>query len=424
MQMACETGLICLNCSAKYPLQPLFDGCPQCRTETFRSNLSITYDYERLRKVINRNSFKNESPGIWRFADMLPIENPSHFVSLHEGNTPLIPLQQVARKAGLKRVFAKDETRNPTLSYKDRFCAVATAKALDFGAQATTISSTGNHGSSAAAYASRAGLNCFVLTVTFTSQNMITQMMVYGGKLVSTHTFEGRWHLMSEGIRRYGWIPIGSFTIPPTGNPYGTEGYKTLGYEVAAQLNWTSPDWVIVPTAFGEGLYGIWKGFKELQILDLIDATPRMIAAAPVGCDPLRVSLDKNLDKVPILKQAKTVALSIGTYTTGHQGLVALRESQGEAVSVTDEEILQAQRLLALDGIFAEPASATSVAVGIKMGRSGKLDPESTVVCVITASGLKMPDEPQRYLHPPPVVEPDFEMYRQALEKTYHIHLE
>jgi threonine synthase len=422
--MAYEKGLICLNCGATYPIDPLFDGCPQCRSEEFRANLSVTYDYERLRKTINRDTFLNDRPGIWRFADMLPIEKPSHYVSLHEGNTPLIPLKQVAQKAGLKRLLAKDETRNPTLSYKDRFCAVATAKALDFGAKATTISSTGNHGASAAAYASRAGLNCFVLTVSFTSQNMITLMMVYGGKLVATSTLEGRWQLMEEGIRRYGWFPIGNFTIPPTGNPYGTEGHKTLGYELAEQLNWTSPDWVIVPTAFAEGLYGGWKGFWELQMLGLIDAVPRMIAAAPKGCDPLRVALEKNLDQVPILQKAKTVALSIGTYTTGHQGLVALQESQGEAVSVTDEEILDAQRLLALDGIFAESASATSVAAAIKMGHSGKLDPEATVVCIITASGLKMPNDVQHYLQSPPVVEPDFELYRQALENAYHIHLE
>jgi len=249
-------------------------------------------------------------------------------------------------------------------------------------------------------------------------------MGVYGARLVATPTMEDRWALMAEGIRRYGWYPIGTYTIPPTGNPYGVEGYKTLGFEIVEQMDWTGPDYVIVPTAFAEGLYGCWKGFKEFHHLGLIESLPRMVAAAPVGCDPLREAMERNLEKIPILEKRKTVALSIGTYTTGHQGLVALHESQGEAVSLTDEEILDGQRLLALDGIFAESASAASVAAAIKMGRLRKLDRDATVVCVITASGLKMPDDPKRYLPDLPVVEPDFDAYRRVLERVYSVRLE
>lgn len=422
--MSRARGLVCLYCGATYGMEPMFGGCPKCQTEKFHSNLTVRYDYGPLQGNIGPKSFQNGRPGIWRFSDLLPIEAPSHFLTIHEGNTPLVPLNHVAKAAGLKRVFAKDETRNPTLSYKDRFCALATAKALDFGAKATTICSTGNHGASAAAYASRGGLDCFLFTVSYTSQNMITIMSIYGAKLVATPTLEDRWILMAEGIRRYGWYPIGTYTIPPTGNPYGVEGYKTLGYEVAEQLDWKAPDYLIVPTAFAEGLYGSWKGFKELRLFGLIESLPRMVAAAPVGCDPLREAMENNLDKIPILEKKKTIAISIGTYTTGHQGLVALRESKGEAVSVTDEEIRDGQRLLALDGIFAESASAASVATAIKMGRSGKVDPNATVVCVITASGLKMPDDPRGYLPEIPVVKPDFDEYKSAIEKTYHIRLE
>jgi threonine synthase len=330
----------------------------------------------------------------------------------------------VAKAANLEKIYAKDETRNPTLSYKDRFCSVATSKALDFGAKATTMSSTGNHGASASAYASRAGLDCFLFTVPYTSQNMITLMQVYGAKLVATPTLEDRWKLMAEGIRRYGWYSIGSYTIPPTGNPYGVEGYKTLSFEIVEQMGWSALDYLIVPTAFAEGLYGSWKGFKELRDLGFIESLPRMVAAAPVGCDPLHEAMERHLDKVPILEKKKTIALSIGTYTTGHQGLVALWESQGEAVSVTDEEILEAQRLLALDGIFAESASAASVAAVIKMGSSGKVDSNATVVCVITASGLKVPDDARQFLPSLPVVNPDFDDYRAMVEKVYHVRLE
>ena len=185
-----------------------------------------------LQGRLRRESFNNNRPGIWRFSDLFPIENPSNFISIGEGNTPLVPLPRVAKEAALKKVFAKDEIRNPTFSYKDRFCALATAKALDFGAKATTICSTGNHGASAAAYASRAGLDCYVFTVSYTSQNMTTMMGVFGAKLVATPAFEDRWVLMQEGVRRYGWFPIGNFTVPPTGNPYGVEGYKSLSFEI------------------------------------------------------------------------------------------------------------------------------------------------------------------------------------------------
>jgi len=419
--MAKASGLKCLYCGAQYGLEPLFGGCPKCQTDNFHANLTVEYDYGP--KEIRKESFHNNRPGIWRFSDLLPIEDPAHFVTIYEGNTALVPLPRVAKEAGLQKVFAKDETRNPTLSYKDRLCAVATAKALDFGARATTIASTGNHGASVAAYSSRAGLDSFIFTVSFTSQNMITLMAVYGAKLVATPTLRDRWILMGEGVRRYGWYPMGSFTIPPTGNPYGVEGYKTLGFEIAEQMDWQVPEYLIVPTAFAEGLYGCWKGFKELHLLGLTRVLPRMVAAAPAGCDPLREALEKSLDQIPILAQKKTVALSIGTFTTGHQGLVALQESDGKAVSATDEEILDAQRILARDGIFAEPASATSVAAAIKLGRSKEIDPQATVVCIITASGLKMVDDARRYLPPLPIVPPDFEEFRKAMERVYGVQL-
>ncbi len=417
-------GLVCLYCGARFGLDPLFAGCPKCQAEHFRANLTVELDYTPLQGKMNRESFRNSLPGIWRFARLLPTEHPKHFVSIHEGNTPLVPLPQVARAAGLKNILAKDETRNPTLSYKDRLCAVATAKALELGARATTMSSTGNHGASTAAYASRAGLDCFLFTVSYTSQSMITLMAVYGAKLVATPTFQDRWTLMGEGVRRYGWMPTGNFTIPPTGNPYGVEGYKTLAFELVEQMGWEVPDYVVVPTGFGEGLYGTWKGFKEFQALGLTGSLPRMVSSAPLGCDPLREAMEKKLERAPILPQKKTVALSIGVFTTGHQGLVALRESRGEAVSLTDEEILEGQRILALDGIFAEAASATSVAAAIQLGQGRKIDPEATVVCVITASGLKMVDDARRYLPEVPVVPPDFEEYRKTIERVYQVHLE
>lgn len=415
-------GLVCLSCGSTYDLEPIFSGCPICRTDSFRSNLTVQYDYDELKKIISRKSFSNNRPGIWRFSDLLPIIDSSHFLSIGEGNTPLVPLPRVSEEAKIKHVFAKNEICNPTLSYKDRFCAVATAKALDFGAKATTAASTGNLGASSAAYATRAGLDCFLFTVTYTSDSMRTLMGVYGAKLVATKVSEDRWTLMKEGIERYGWYSMGSYTIPPTGNPYGVEGYKTISFEIAEQMEWKVPDLVIVPTAFAEGLFGCWKGFKEAKYLGLTESLPRMIAAMPEGCDPLRVAIEQKLDKLPILGKKDTIAISIGTYTTGHQGLVALRESNGGALSVSDDEILTAQRILSMDGIFAEPASAASVAAVIKLGRLEKIAPEASVVCVITSSGLKMLDIAQSYVPKFPVIDSgDFESYKKQIQSAYNI---
>src|SRR5438105_3750199 len=230
--------------------------------------------------------------------------------ALAEGATPWIHLDRLGQRLGLPRLYAKDESQNPTWSYKDRLCSVAVTHAVETGARVITISSTGNHGASTAAYAARAGIPCVIFTLASVPETMKTLMQAYGAAVVACPTSESRWELMRQGIERFGWYPTGGFVVPPIGsNPYGVDGYKTIAYEVAEDLDWTAPDVVVVPSAYSDGLFGIWKGWTELQTLGLVKHAPRMIAAEPFG--PLAHALERGLQAPePVEAPAPSVAFS------------------------------------------------------------------------------------------------------------------
>src|SRR5881296_2120280 len=275
-------GLECLRCRAVYREQRLFSGCPGCAQQGVPVNLTVALDLAPL-NGLRPEQVSTTSRGLWRFADVLPVAG-ERVVSLGEGATPLIHLERLGRRLGLRRLYAKDESQNPTWSYKDRLCATAVTHAVATGARVITISSTGNHGASTAAYAARAGLPCVIFTLASVPETMKTLMQAYGAAVVACPTSESRWRLMREGVERLGWYPTGGFQVPPIGsNPYGIEGYKTLAYEVAEDLGWRAPDLIVVPSAYSDGLFGIWKGMAELNALGLVERVPRMVAAEPYG---------------------------------------------------------------------------------------------------------------------------------------------
>src|SRR5262247_4189636 len=287
-----SSALQCLRCRAVYRDPRLFTGCPRCARESVNVNLSVALDPATL-GAVTPASFPAAPRSLWRFRRLLPFPDAPP-ISLGEGATPLIHLERLGRRLGLLRLYAKDESQNPTWSYKDRLCSLAVTHAVATGARVITISSTGNHGASTAAYAARAGLPCVIFTVQSVPDTMKTLMQAYGAAVVACPTSESRWDLMREGIERYGWYPTSGFIAPPVGsNPWGVEGYKTIAYEIAEDLGWTAPDVVVVPSAYSDGLYGIWKGWTELQTLGLVKSAPRMIAAEPFG--PLANAIEKNL---------------------------------------------------------------------------------------------------------------------------------
>src|SRR5438046_580688 len=304
-------GLSCLRCRARFEEPRLFAGCPRCRAEGVAVNLSVEYDLSPLAGV-TPDTLGTTARGVWRFRALLPVR-ATHPVSLGEGATPLIHLEHLGRRLGLQHLYAKDESQNPTWSDKDRLCATAVTHAVETGARVITISSTGNHGASTAAYAARAGLPCVIFTLASVPETMKTLMQAYGAAVVACPTSESRWELMRQGIERFGWYPTSGFVTPPVGsNPWGVEGYKTIAYEVAEDLGWTAPDVVVVPSAYSDGLYGIWKGWTELQTLGLVKHAPRMIAAEPFG--PLAHALERGLQAPePVEAPAPSVAFSIAS---------------------------------------------------------------------------------------------------------------
>jgi threonine synthase len=397
-------------------------GCPRCRTDQAASNLTCLYDYDTLRREATRDRFAHSDLNLWRYDAFLPLDR-HEAISLGEGWTPLVPVPAIGARYGLRRLLVKDETRNPTWSYKDRLCSVAISWAKRRGVPAVTVSSTGNHGASTAAYSARAGLPCIVFTVTHAALPMKTLMQAYGAAVVATPTFTDRWTIMSRCVQELGWFPTGNSTLPPVGStPYGIEGYKTLGFEICEQLGWKAPDWVVMPVAFADGLYGTWKGFREFARLGLVEGTPRMVAAETHG--PLTHALAANLDDPVPVANRETVALSIGTPWGTYQGLQALRESGGLGVVVSDEEILEAQRLLAgLEGLFVEAASAASLAAVRKLASEGRLGSEDLVVAVVTSSALKDLAPVSAALPAVPVIEPTLEALREALVSSYGMEL-
>ncbi|HZF04575.1 MAG TPA: pyridoxal-phosphate dependent enzyme, partial [Patescibacteria group bacterium] len=325
----------------------------------------------------------------------------------------------------LPRLYAKDESQNPTWSYKDRLCATAVTHAVETGARVITISSTGNHGASTAAYAARAGLPCVIFTLASVPETMKTLMQAYGAAVVACPTSESRWELMRQGIERFGWYPTSGFVTPPVGsNPWGVEGYKTIAYEVAEDLGWTAPDVVVVPSAYSDGLYGIWKGWTELQTLGLVKHTPRMIAAEPFG--PLAHALERGLEAPePVDAPAPSVAFSIASRYGTWQGLAALRESGGAGVRLTDEGVLEAQRVLAREeGLYVEPSSAASLTAVMQLAARGALDAEQTIVVVLTSGGLKDPGVSRAWLPPVPAAGGDFDRLLAVLRESYGLALD
>src|SRR5262245_44114557 len=289
---ALVVGLECLRCHAVFETASLFSGCPACRAQGVPVNLTVKLDLSPLRGL-TPEGIPAMPRGLWRCGAVLPLGRPRP-LSLGEGATPLVHLRRLGERLGVPRLYAKDESQNPTWSYKDRLCAVAVTHALETGARVITIASTGNHGASTAAYAARAGLPCVIFTLASVPETMKTLMQAYGAAVVECPTSESRWDLMRQGVERSGWYPTSGFVAPPVGsNPWGVEGYKTIAYEIAEDLGWAAPDVVVVPSAYSDGLYGIWKGWTELQALGLVKHAPRMIAAEPFG--PLAHALERGL---------------------------------------------------------------------------------------------------------------------------------
>ena len=355
--------------------------------------------------------------GVWRFAPWLPeVHSP---ITLGEGGTPLVALRRLGSNRGLPRLWLKDESQNPTWSFKDRLISVAMSVASAHNPPGVVAASTGNHGASTAAYAARAGLPCIVFATPTAPSTILTFMQAYGAMVVIVPTTEDRWRMVGDCVERWGWFSTTNRVLPPVGStPYGLEGYKTIAYEVAAALDWMAPDAMIVPVSNGDGLIGIWRGFQDLVAIGAIDRAPRLIAVEPYPA--YAEALHAPARRLITVVGSDSRAFNVGTTAPTYQGLAALRESEGDVVVVDDATTLAAQRqLAATEGIFAEASSVIGLAAAFRLAADRHLAPDARVVCLSTSSGLKDPAVTAAGLPGVPAIEPDMRALTRALEATY-----
>jgi threonine synthase len=417
--MGYPIGLECIRCGTEYDIGPLYKGCPACMERGLPTNLKVAVDGDRIRASFDPNKLADRPNSMWRYWEFLPaaLEDAA---TLGEGMTPMVSVPRLAKRLGLKNLYVKNESANPTWSFKDRLASSAISFAPALGASVITGSSSGNAGAATAAYAARAGLPCVMFTTQHFPMAMRVQMGVYGTKLVAVPTNHDRWKMVEAGVDNYGWFPVTVFLYPLVGsNPFGIEGYKTIGYEMVDQLG-KVPDKVIVPVGAGDAFSGAWKGFKEYRDLGYTDTVPTMLAAEVFG--PLQNAMEKDLDHVEVTHRAPTVAISVGMETSAYQALAVLRESGGTARTASDEEMIAMQQYLAADeGIYAEASSVLSLAAIPHMIEAGAIDEGDTVVAFLTSSGLKDPDMTAEHLPSIPLIEPELDELLKLLKNTYNL---
>jgi len=377
--------------------------------------LEIRYDYESLRESIDTSLWKSRPLSVWRYEELLPLDRASVKVSLGEGGTSLHRSIRLAESLGLKRLHVKNEGENPTGSFKDRGMTVGVSKAVEIGAEKVVCASTGNTSASLAAYAAKAGLECIVL---IPSQKValgkLAQAVIYGARVLQ---IEGGFDDALRAVVELAQSKT-SFYLLNSINPYRLEGQKTLAYEVWDQLGGRVPDTIIVPVGNAGNISAIWKGFQELNQLGLISNLPKMIGIQAEGASPIAEAFRRGLSKIDPSPNPETVAtaIRIGSPASWKKALNAVRGSKGLMETVSDREILEAQKLLArLEGIFVEPASASSIAGLKKLVEVESVSREEEVVCVTTGHGLKDPEVVERACKKPMTVSAHQNSIKRAL---------
>ena len=411
-------GTQCIRCKSPLGTNPYYLGCPKCESEGVNCNYTTIYD---LSKAYLPEA--HPEAGIWSYKPFYPVDDNTREISLHEGNTPLIHLKSLGERLGLNMLYVKDESRNPTLSFKDRLCSVAVTKAVQDNAPGVVISSTGNHGASAAAYAAKAGKPCILFTIPEVPDTMKTFMLVYGAAVVMVPTPLDRWKLMQVCVQKLGWAPISNFVSPPIGsNCYGIDGYKSMAFEVYRQLQNTAPDVVIFPTAYSDGLYGFYKGMQDLQELKLISRLPKMVGSEVFGS--MEQTLASHADRPVAVGSSWSVSFSIARSVCTWQGLESVVSTNGYARCSNDAETLKMQSLLArTEGLYAENSSVTALVVAGKLAAEGKIGPDDKVVAVLTSTGLKDPVTTQKNMPDVPHINPNMDELRKTLDNSYGIKL-
>ena len=381
--MSTVAGLRCRECGRGFPDEAIHV-CDFCF-----GPLEVAYDYDEIAKVTSREKIEAGRRSMWRYEDLLPVQDPNP-IDLGAGYTPLVRAERLGAMLGIKELWIKDDTANPTGSFKDRVVSVALTKARQLGFTVAACASTGNLANSVAAHAARAGMASVVLIPSNLEAAKIRMTAVYGGELIAVDgTYDDVNRLCAElTSERPNWAFVNVNV-----RSYYAEGSKTLAFEIAEQLGWRAPDHVVVPIASGSQLTKIEKGFRELGLVGLLDEIPdvRISGAQAAGCSPVATAFATN-DSIILPQRPDTIAksLAIGNPADGYYALDVIRSTGGSCGSVTDDEIIDAIKLLArTEGIFAETAGGVTIATLVKLANEGLITPDERTVAIVSGHGLK-----------------------------------
>jgi len=397
-----------------FGMSKIFLQCRECKKEydpTFKyicdecfGPLDVHYDFPSITKDV----FASREQTYWRYFELLPIIDKSNIVSINAGMTPLVRAEKLGKKIGLNNLYIKNDSVNPTFSFKDRPAGVAISKAKEFGLSSVGCASTGNLASATAAHAAKADFPCYIFAPSDIEHAKIAQALSYGANYIAVDGTYDDANRIAAQIGDSKGVGIVNINM----RSYYVEGSKTLAYEVAEQLDWQVPDQLIVPTGSGAMLNAICKGFEELETVSLIDKVSKMHmnCAQPHGCAPIVNAFKNNSDDVIPVENPDTVAksLAIGDPGDGRYVLKRLKQYNGIAQESNNKETLDAILLLArTEGIFTEPAGGVSVAVLKKMVEDGQIDKDETTVCYVTGNGLKATESIMEVLSRPQVMQAD-----------------
>lgn len=377
--------LECSLCGRTFTADQVQTYCEECSAP-----LLPRYDLEKARGEIDKERFRSRGSGLWRWREILPVRHPQNVVTLGEGDAPILVSHRLGERYKLSNLYLKDESINPTGTFKALGLSVAISRAVELGIENVVIPTAGNAGGALAAYAARAGIQAYVYMPKDTPRANMVETMTYNANI---ELVDG---LINDAARlaKAQADAAGLFDVSTFKEPYRVEGKKIMGYEVAEFFNWTLPDVIVYPTGGGTGLVGMWKAFAEMEELGWLESNkkPRMVSIQAVGCAPVVKAFIEEADTCDVWENADTLASGLRVPKSFADRLIlnTLRESGGTAIAVSDQEIFDAQNELAVtEGIFAAPEGAATLAGLKQLVKTGGVRPDETIVLFITGTGLK-----------------------------------
>ncbi|MBI4852309.1 MAG: threonine synthase [Acidobacteria bacterium] len=406
------TRLRCVKCYKNYTLEQQYT-CLVCGLEGI---LDIEYDYELVRKTLNKTSLAERELNHWRYRELLPISESVVLPYLQVGWTPVYQSSKVAQIIDIKDIYIKDDGRNPTASFKDRASSVGVVKAIEQGAKIIACASTGNAASSLAGFSAAVGLKSIIFVPERAPEPKITQLLIFGATVIRVQgSYEDAWWFCQKACERWGWYNRNAAV-----NPYLVEGKKSAGLEIAEQMADKMPDWVVFSVGDGCTIAGAWKGILEMYKIGIISRLPRILGVQAIGASPIVKAFRSQTDLV--ISDAQTIADSIcvGEPRNWRKAVKAIQDSNGEMIEVTDEEILEAMRLAARSAaVFGEPAGVAALA-GLKRAReAGIVRAKESALVAITGNGLKDVQTARQAAGSPISLEPNMDKLEKILDEQH-----